>query len=159
MNENLKAITNLSSVDSSIILHRYEETTPPYHTSIDISATGLYNLYQGVVCFIGNESGNTQFVCVKLSGAYILKYGHLESVSTGLNCRIRPGEVVGVCKKFGTFEFLTPSKSKFPIYVNSDKYYKHDPTDILINDILPTIRVSSYASTSDNSVALVGLET
>lgn len=154
MNENLKALTNQSSASSSLILHDYVEKYPPYHTSIDVKATGLYNIYQGVVCFIGNESSGLYYVCVKLSGAYVFKYGHLESVSTRMDTRIKPGEVIGVCRGYGTFEFLSPKESKFPFYIEDKKYYKNDPTDIIVNDILPSIKISTYTHTSDEPVLL-----
>ena len=154
---NLQDLVNSSTATKSLIVHEYSESSP-YHTSIDIKTTGVYNLFEGVVAEVGNEPGNLYYVCVKSSDNCIMRYGHLETCYGGAYDRIRPGELVGVAKKFATVQYVTLNTSKFPIYINKNKYYINDPTDIVVNDVSPSIKPgeSTYKQTSDVPVALMG---
>lgn len=155
---NLQTLVNISTATvTSNVIHQYDENVP-YHTSVDVKTTGVYNLFEGVVWEISNEPGNLYYICVKSSNNCIIKYGHLESVSFDVYGRIRPGELIGTAKKYTTIEYLTLKSSMFPTYVNGDKYYKNDPTDIIINDISPSIKANdaTYKQTSDTPVVLMG---
>lgn len=155
---NLQTLVNISTATkSSNVVHDYSNSSP-YHTSVDVKANGVYNMFEGVVWQLGNEPGNLHYVCVKSSNDCIMKYGHIDQVYAGLNVRVRPGELIGTAKKYTSVEYLTLNKSKFPIYVNEDKYYKNDPTDIVVNNISPSINSdeSTYKQTKDIEVVLEG---
>jgi len=158
---NLQTITNLESATPSSCIVKYYSDIVPYHTSIDIKVTGIYNLCEGLVVDVGYQEENLKYVCVKMSNDCVFRYGHLKETYFNEDARIRPGELIGLAQRYASFEYLSLSTSKFPSYVDRYKFYIQDPSDIILHDMLPSIlsSESTYKHTSEPDVVLLGLQT
>lgn len=132
----------------SVIVNNWSASVP-YHTSIDIATDKVYNIHDGVVVDICKE-GNYLIVTVQVDYQTILRYGHLSSVSVNAGAAIEEGMEIGEASKFVSFEYCTADSrsQKFPVYIGTLKFYKYDPSKVLIDDINFNNSFTSYMQLS-----------
>lgn len=104
-----------------------------YHTGVDIECSGtVYSLTYGSVIQCDREpAGYT--VTIQYDATRCFQYKYLNSTAVKLNDQVDSGTKIGEVNNQVHFEYLSPTKSLWPVRIGARTYYKNDPMDILIN--------------------------
>lgn len=121
-----------------------------FNTSLNLSASKVYNLYYGRVVMITGSSRFMYEVVVKLNDHQAIKYGNLKSVSVSQGQDADIGSEIGTANKYVAVEYMsTYVKNQYSFRINSIQMYKDDPAK-LFDDSLHIIESQpvSYFSQS-----------
>lgn len=103
-----------------------------YSSGIELSAYNIYSLYAGTVAYVGKfEKRYT--VIIAYDKEHLVSYNLLTKVLCKPNEFVDIGTLIGYTNKSVRFEYLTLDKSRWPVRVLNDTYYKNDPTDVLLS--------------------------
>ena len=143
MSKNLSILTNNTANSSSDIISGWKSTIP-YHTSIDVKTDNVYNISNGVVIEVVYDKH--YIVNVQLSSEYSVRYSHLLSTNVKAGDLVASEDLIGKANKYVSVELCQFSQSSglFPVYINTLKYYKIDPTDYLLKDAELELGQSTY---------------
>lgn len=101
-----------------------------YHTGVDLEATQVYSLYDGVVVKIGKNNLGCS-VIVQTGSSFCISYGNLKDVSLREGQSISSGDVLGSVDKKVHVEYYTTKQSSWPVRVGTRTWYKNDTSEIL----------------------------
>lgn len=95
---------------------------------IDVGETGqVLNTETGIVSYVGEKPGYNQTVIVQLAGGREVWYGNLETNRVQVNDYLKPGDLIGVAKKFSpTSRYLYMGMKKQDAFI--------DPMDVISLD-------------------------
>lgn len=109
-----------------------------YHTGVDINVVDVVTFTSGVVSFVGKDSDGI-IVTVKFDDTHSLRYGHLKSASVREGNILSKGDAIGAADRFCHFEYIRPDRNPegdWPVRIGATTYYKFDPTDIIMGDLV-----------------------
>ena len=124
-------IEKLTNSKNNKIQHIYS-SEEPYVIEIDVYCESVYSITYGKIVYIG-KFNNRYVVNVQCNRNEIIRYGNLKRVNVEVTQTVSIGQLIGIPDKFVQFEYCTLWKgnSVNPVRVNTNRYYKQDPTDIL----------------------------
>lgn len=103
-----------------------------FNTSMNLSASSVYNLYSGYVTMIPGDARSGFEVVVLVNQNQAIKYSNLKSVEVTLNQRVDISQKLGEAKSYVKIEYLsTYVKNQFPFRIGSTQMYKDDPAKII----------------------------
>lgn len=109
-------------------------TGQQYHTGIDIEADTVYAICAGVCTYVGYSTEEKHVVLLQYDSNTSFRYCNLDAVN------VRKGQVIdneariGHADKYIHFEVITTEYSNWCVRVGNKDYYKHDPTNYLLNN-------------------------
>lgn len=127
-------LLNVNKVNASdVILKRWNSTSPPYHTSIEIKADKVYSVSSGKVVCIRNEANNTLSVSILVNKNQLVRYCNLTGVDLYLYSEVSVGDFIGTVNKYVSFEYCTEQQgnSKWPVRFENYQFFKQDPSAIV----------------------------
>lgn len=140
----------ITNGDGIIIKQYVDSTADPlyksykgFHDGVDIKAKDVYSFCPGIVVRVGNHyKGYT--VTVRCSDDRLIQYCHLKDITVAVNDIIDTGSLIGSVRDAVHVEYLTDTKSKWPVRLVNITYYKTNPLEMLITG------PSYFVSYSDN---------
>lgn len=103
-----------------------------FNTSINLSATSVYNLYSGYVVMIPGDKKSGYEVVILINQNQAIKYSNLKSVDVKMHQQVDVSQKIGEARTYVRVEYLsTYVKNQFPFRVNSTQMYKDDPAKII----------------------------
>lgn len=109
------------------------------HTGVDVYGSNIYSICEGVVIQLSQACNKTYALTIQYSSKQCVRYSNLSSVDVTSGQIIEMGQLLGQCKKFVHFEYLTTSVDNiqvFTVRIGTQTYYKHDPQCIIDGSIL-----------------------
>lgn len=103
-------------------------TLKGYHSGVDISATDVYSICEGVVIEVGRNTDG-KVVTIQYNASICVRYCHLQSTDLRLGEAITSGSKIGIADDFVHFEFANNQQleSFWAIRISDLQYYKHNP--------------------------------
>lgn len=103
-----------------------------YHTGIDLSATKVYSLFDGLVVWIGNVTKGHS-VIIRTGESFCMSYMYILSLPSNIQKgrAVSKGQYLGDVYKYVHVEKLGQTKSKWPVRLGVETWYKEDPTSML----------------------------
>lgn len=100
-----------------------------YHTGVDVEGSEIYAYQSGIVIQIGDLDNNLKSVLIQYTASICLRYSNMSSLIVNMGDVIKPGDILGIAKKFVHFEYLSKNEdnSMWPLRVGTMTYFKHDP--------------------------------
>ena len=109
------------------------------HTGVDVQGSDVHSICDGVVIQLGQATNKTYAITVQYSTNQCVRYSNLSSVDVSAGQIVEKGQLLGQCKEFVHFEYLTTyidSSQIFTVRIGTQTYYKHDPQCIIDGSIL-----------------------
>jgi len=102
------------------------------HSGIDLATNLVYTMSSGVVLQVGKSKTGKYAVTIQYDVSTSLRYMNLTSVNMSEGDIVKLGDIVGRCREFVHFEYISINKenSIWPVHIGTMTYYKHDPSDI-----------------------------
>lgn len=119
--------------EKSKVLRGWEDKEP-YHTSVSVCTHDVYSICDGVVVEI-LTANNGYIVTIQYTVEKSFRYCRLNNIHIYLGQLVTEGSLIGECADYVDFEYITTQKSLWPVRVNSETYYKQDPTNYLTGKI------------------------
>lgn len=117
--------------------HSWYKKYGGYHTGVDVEGSEIYAYQSGVVIQIGDLDDGLKAVVIQYTANISLRYANMSSLLIKMGDVIKPGELIGIAKKFVHFEYLSKTKenSMWPVRVGTMTYFKHDP-ELIFDDVV-----------------------
>lgn len=102
-----------------------------FHTGVDLRTKEVYNLCPSNVVYVGQDSNKTYTVILQYNRANSVSYSNLKQVIVEPGQFIDYARKLGDCKDYVHVEYLSDTKSEWPVRIGESTLYKHNPTSIL----------------------------
>lgn len=103
-----------------------------FNTSVNLTASLVYNMYAGDVIMISGDVKSTYDVVVSITRNQAIRYRNLKSIAVKLHQYVDISDLIGAAKTFVKIEYLSSfTKTDFVFRLGDEVFYKDDPMKIL----------------------------
>lgn len=125
-----KLVQNDAEIIKPYIDDKYSKDFKKYgtlHTGIDVTGSYVCSMSRGEV-ILAND--NKVIIADGKSG---FCYSNMDDVYVQEGDIIKPTQVLGGLKDYVHVEYISSEGTQWPVRVEGKTYYKHDPTDMIVN--------------------------
>ena len=110
-----------STKDRNYIRYRFD------HPGIDIYGKDIYAICSCVCTFTGYNEDDGYVIIVQYDRERSFRYCNLTDIYVRSGQLIEVGTLIGRCKEYVHFEFLSRDESRWPVRIGQQIHYKNDP--------------------------------
>lgn len=114
-----------------------------YHTGVDIEGSSVFNLFDGVVVWVGKNT-QTYSVIVQTGDTFCMVYSNLTTADVIKGESINKGRKLGDVYKYVHVEKLSNDTSKWPVRVGQRTWYKADVTGMLYGGYTSLVELPQF---------------
>lgn len=135
---------------NKLIKRRYQDSGTPYYTGTEVITDTVYSICPGTVISASRSANNTWNCSIQVNNNQVVRYLNLKE------CNVTNGDIVRVSTLMGTtygtfkFEYCDSNVSNWPVRIETDVFYKHNP-ESLLSDVKLMVITDEAADTDEDS--------
>lgn len=126
-------------------------------TGMMISASELFSVSDGIVIAVEDNDEYKCQVTIQYSNNIYFRYLNVSNVALKITQVVKQHDKIGDCiKNVGVFEYLTATRSNWPVAINGNKLFKNNPLSAISQQefLVFNKRIEDVTDTSFNNTEL-----
>lgn len=159
MMKHLGILTGLANPDPKKLIQQNWSESIPKSTSINVFTDYVYNIVDGYSLQIHENSttkGVRYDIEMKISNDLIIRYLNLSELYIPSRYGVPNSFRIGKSDSIVGIEYCTRVRSSYPVRIGNFTFYKHDPSDFLLNDYLPKISLPTFVTAAARHFEIFG---